>query len=354
LAFHSSSCSGYSIAENLFDPILEILCDNPLQDTYNAIDTSDSHTNAICFAENCPQYLPTGGHDNGGAYQFDGVQSILSVPNHQYDILESFSWSIWIKHNIQSLNGNGWRCIMGMDERSEGINNGSLYGLWFNPSADLTIFSHVCCPSILFTVEFTPLVFNHLVLTVNTSGNATVYLNGTLLSAQPLSDPQCLPAADMRFGNNGNDFDEPWLGMLDDIRIYNRTLKFNEIEVLASNESIHLNATGDTASVIESSNPSTRVTLIISLTVILGSLFLISIGVIVYLVVRSKTYNEGTGGYSFRRTWAFNSRSNFVSSFYETVVRRTPASEESPHAVPPTTPTEIDGIPSPELIQSEE
>lgn len=168
----------------------------------------------------------------GMAAQFDGVNDFVSVAsNPGLNLTNKFTVSAWIFQ--QSAQSNGYRIV---DKCSAGIADGWTFDTYGNgnggcrlrmQAADLT------GRSVVGTTDYTLLAWHHVVATVSGTTGAVYFdglLNGDGLVGQIPSNSLDLFIGGPHPYNAG--VVEFFNGLIDDVRIYKRTLSAAEVEDL--------------------------------------------------------------------------------------------------------------------------
>jgi hypothetical protein len=94
--------------------------------------------------------------------------------------------------------------------------------------------SRIISPEIPFAGPYS---WNHLAVNFHRGGNMTVYLNGSEVSAVPISafaSNDIQNTDNLEVGRNGNSGSECWPGRVDELRLFKRTLSSAEVTRLAS------------------------------------------------------------------------------------------------------------------------
>ncbi len=174
---------------------------------------------------------------NGMAAQFDGVNDYVSVANNSgLDLTNTFTLSAWIFQ--KGAQARGYRIV---DKCPAGIADGWTFDTYGNNSGgrrlrlqavDLT--DH----NVVGSTDYTLLAWHHVVATVSeTIGK--VYMDGCL-DGEGLVGKIPSNNLDIFIGSphpyNGTGFVEFFNGLIDDVRIYNRTLSAAEVEELYKSE----------------------------------------------------------------------------------------------------------------------
>jgi len=173
--------------------------------------------------------------NNGKAYSFDGVNSIIQTSSDFFNASNDFTISLWLKsdglqqnqtvfnttpHNVITLSYNYFTHPQGYLMLLYG---GAQFGNWYNQPGD--IFS----PTISLQNQW-----SYITLT-KTNGRFSVYQNGLILTSAAIIQNPTSTLTKVNFGRcDPSTCNEPYFGSLDDIRIYNRALTQAEITYLAT------------------------------------------------------------------------------------------------------------------------
>lgn len=157
---------------------------------------------------------------NAGAYQFDGSSSYIDTPYPaNFSQGEAFSVSAWADFTSRDFN-----TIAGTYDGTTGwlvrSNDTDSYELW----CDGTIISGGSVPVDTLT---------HIVMTRDSSGNGTIYENGSVVVQGDVT-ADTTSSASMNIGRYPNDssyFD----GIIDDVRVYDKELSSSEVDRIYDN-----------------------------------------------------------------------------------------------------------------------
>ncbi|MEM2916441.1 MAG: LamG-like jellyroll fold domain-containing protein [Candidatus Woesearchaeota archaeon] len=185
-------------------------------------------------------WLQSGGFDGWGAYDFNGIDSRIRIPNDSQNISRYGTWSFWIKIN------NNNTCQAFLSKRDTFYSNNA-WGMGFqfagppnirfeySPTGGLhnfTIFSG----SLLPINKWTMLTFVYNA--DDTVQNARLYING--IEATPeyyenANEGLYLSNSDIYIGAVNNGSHCRLNGTIDEVRIYNRALSPEQIMLLYTN-----------------------------------------------------------------------------------------------------------------------
>ncbi|MEM4247038.1 MAG: LamG domain-containing protein, partial [Candidatus Woesearchaeota archaeon] len=186
-------------------------------------------------------WLPRGGYDGWGAYDFNGIDSRIKVPNDSQNISRYGTWSFWIKIN------NNNTCQAFLSKRDTFYSNNA-WGMGFqfagppnirfeySPTGGLhnfTVFSGALLPINKWTML--TFVYN----ADDTVQNARLYVNG--IEATPeyyenVNEGLYLSNSDIYIGAVNNGSHCRLNGTIDEVRIYNRALSPEQILLLYQNQ----------------------------------------------------------------------------------------------------------------------
>ncbi|HPF99405.1 MAG TPA: LamG domain-containing protein [Kiritimatiellia bacterium] len=173
----------------------------------------------------------------GGAWAFNGTSDyIWRLGNASLDVGDQFTCSIW--YNAASYNVQ--RPLMEWCLTSAGY--GHDYGLhlwcnvhggaWYGSGANLVTTwagdSHIIC-----VTDLSLNAWHHMVVTFSkATGDALLYIDGSLVSSNHFGSIHPLTAADFYLGRRPSVSSAYWHGLLDDARVYNRVLSASEVKEL--------------------------------------------------------------------------------------------------------------------------
>jgi hypothetical protein len=149
-------------------------------------------------------------------------------------LTSNFTVTAWINGSVFSgisnwtMFGNRSNSASGWEVEAQQLSGNTASLLWrtFNGSqADIYTASQILSPGVW-----------DMVTAVQFNGSATLYLNGSPVLSQAIANPvaggQAFTIGYIGVGSGGSS----WLGGLDDVRIYNRTLSAAEIQALYNAE----------------------------------------------------------------------------------------------------------------------
>jgi hypothetical protein len=169
------------------------------------------------------------------AYNFDGNSSFIEVPNNATLNPSSITISLWVKLNSYSHSGNVQiqSLIFKRNTRTDYFEG---YQIRLESGSNVICSSVASCSGTEIGAcnnDITGLSqWDHLVMTADAS-QMNFYVNGTLKSSMSVGFQLCYDNLPLYFGRTNQSQFEGFLnGVLDDIRIYNRTLSKSEIQQL--------------------------------------------------------------------------------------------------------------------------
>lgn len=197
----------------------------------NADDSSDFVNNGTIVGSVLPIQNRNGTPNS--AMFFNESDGFIDVGNvSALQLTSKISISVWVNANG---NQNGWDTIVNKWEddtttNADGIGFGYYLGL--NPDG-LTLRWNVTSQSIQINNPFPINEWTHIVVTFD-GDSLKLYLNGILESQENVSGITLTNNAPFKIGRQ-SDLDDGTTGFnggIDDIRVYNRALSLNEIEML--------------------------------------------------------------------------------------------------------------------------
>lgn len=171
------------------------------------------------------------------ACAFNGSSSYFTVPGIPVPLDNSFSWSVWLKPAALNNDTSVYEGRMTpLIQRGVALGNNYMSpGLWLNPNASVTFYSHDGSNQTSFdsASDATPVgTWSHLAVTSDRAGRRTIYVNGIAIASLPASTYGF--HAGLLFVGRDRRFPVYFSGLMDDIRIYNRPLSESEIFALAN------------------------------------------------------------------------------------------------------------------------
>jgi hypothetical protein len=176
------------------------------------------------------------------AYQFTANSDVISVSNSSLNP-QVLSLSLWFKltlgwtytttnlfsiNNINEATAGGFITRLDQNNNSYGAGNYKIYSAINNPDNVSLITPSPSYPLSQFTT------WNNLII-VRTATQLTMYLNGTLVSANNVSAAIDYSNTVLQIGNKRNLNSNPLGGrVIDDVLLYNRALTADEISYLAT------------------------------------------------------------------------------------------------------------------------
>jgi hypothetical protein len=168
------------------------------------------------------------GHDGWGAYHFDGNDYIRSLHATNFDFSD-FTYAVWIKTNDTSAS---WKTILDVDNDAQQFAVTTGYALYGR-----------CGSKLHGTAKAN--VWVHLVWTVE-GGNYRLYENGTLIGSGSGCSAS-INGAGMGIGSDSGGTGEFFLGMIDDVRIYNRAISAEQALAIFNNHTDKITADDTTS-----------------------------------------------------------------------------------------------------------
>ena len=197
----------------------------------NADDTSGNNHDGTVYGA-----VLDSGYDgrSNSAYYFDGTTDYIDFSGELLDSDDmSFAFSFWLYSNdpsgimfcMRSENSWGQKFIAGLSA-DEGVSFG------WNETGNATT---VGATSLSEGAVFLTGRWNHYVLQSNDDGNQSIYLDGLLVASNDNTEKADVSSAPLTIGqwNNpvaGSDF----CAIIDNLRVYDRTLSEDEISILYS------------------------------------------------------------------------------------------------------------------------
>ena len=167
------------------------------------------------------------------ALDFDGVNDYVSIPdNDKLDLLEAWTICTWIKRESMNVQHS-------IVEKYDWLANRGKFALRVTSDNKITAYhiSGTSSDSIKSITTINSGEWCFVTATYNSSINTLrVFINGDLENENPsASKPDYLSYNNLFIGARGNDHGTPFNGIIDDVRIYNRSLTEEEVGFLYNN-----------------------------------------------------------------------------------------------------------------------
>lgn len=192
-----------------------------------AEDASGFGHDALCEGESCPVSVPG---QVGTAFHFDGADDHLVIPHHpELDTTEGFTVSVW----FYPEDDESAHAIVARPYGQQSENSWVLQSSRFCGPAERMYLKTVDAPVLCAQTSFRLREWNHVAVTWDGAGK-WLWLNGQLSATQ--SGALVQDVHDIIIGgdvNDGESFEIPFAGAIDDVRIYERALEHSEILELA-------------------------------------------------------------------------------------------------------------------------
>jgi len=201
------------------DLALWLKFDEDLSDN-SATDSSGYGNDADCT--NCPSFIPGGSHDGSGVYYFDGVDDFLDAGTTTFGLDQSneFTISMWI--NVTSMSSTG-----SLMERGQ-----YAYPFRLNMDTSGQIDTNTRDSSTNTVTGNTNLVTDHwyyIAYSYNDS-SIVIYVDGVVDGfTSPSAGDLSIDGESTYIGRRFN-ADVYFYGLMDDVRVYNRSLSEQEIQ----------------------------------------------------------------------------------------------------------------------------
>lgn len=166
------------------------------------------------------------------AIELDDSGDHVALPNIQHDFSAGFAASMWVRPATLSSSIYGYKVFFslanGIDQDEIWIGWLTGYGFHYYTIGD----HYLHYSSVEDYQEFTAGVWTHCVVNVDADGFTTLYRNGKPVVSNV---PTTLPTNISRTANfiGESVWDDNYDGRLHDVRLYNRPLTANEVEILA-------------------------------------------------------------------------------------------------------------------------
>jgi hypothetical protein len=161
----------------------------------------------------------------GQAFVFDGDHDAVALGNYPELQLQTLTIEAWIKRSSTTLasldpwqSGSIFGCAWG----------GYTLGLWDDGRLQ---FGKVGYSAVSSTFAITDSTNFHHVAVTKTGSNVVFYLDGVAQAAGPY-DPGFVFGSTIAIGARGDDYASGFLGMVDEVSVYNRGLSTDEIQAI--------------------------------------------------------------------------------------------------------------------------
>jgi hypothetical protein len=192
----------------------------------------DGTVNGASFVENGgARDVLSGTATNSGAYDFDGVDDFIPLPNSIAGAFK-YSWMGWVKTS-QSVTGNPFDLpnMIGTIQRS---GNTQDHLLAFESGVPLSYFeSKITVTTIKATSSINDSNLNHVAVTV-AGTSVSIFVNGVEENTKTVRNDG-LSNKDLEIARANFNANRHFDGIIDDVRIYNRALSASEINQIYQN-----------------------------------------------------------------------------------------------------------------------
>ncbi|MFC1742059.1 DUF2341 domain-containing protein, partial [Nanoarchaeota archaeon] len=194
----------------------------------------------------------TGGYDGKGAYAFDGLDNQITIGSRPaLNIDGSITLSAWAKLDSMPTDNTFDMVSHGSDIISDQEAYNYLYEMRINTDGNLSMFWESGDGDDYFVhsdTTLTPGIFYHLVITRDTgaTSNVTFYIDGVQVDQDTgITNPSGGSSSVVVIGTNALLDHSFFNGTIDEVRIYNRSLTADQIQLLYQNQTdiIHFNET---------------------------------------------------------------------------------------------------------------
>jgi hypothetical protein len=162
------------------------------------------------------------------AYSFNGSGNIITVPHSaSLSVTPSYSISLWVKPATGYGSGNDYYQLLG--KWGSGSTAAYLLGIQKSGKIGFTVYNGGAYGLTSKTV-IPQNAYTHIIA-LQSADTVKIFINGTLDTMKVgTPSPQTSPSP-IEIGQT-SDFNEGYTGIIDDIRIYNRALTAQEIQIL--------------------------------------------------------------------------------------------------------------------------
>ncbi|MDP1675502.1 MAG: LamG domain-containing protein [Bacteroidota bacterium] len=162
------------------------------------------------------------------AYNFNGTSNFISIPHSSdfnYTGSDTISFSYWIKMNGVSTGG-----AIVCKSAIGGVSN--YCTLWNGDSTHATISNHFGSGDVMSSsIKLLPNQWYHVVILFNEK-KCSLFVNGVYNTTKTLVISPLTNSSPLYFGNDADGNQEFMKGVIDDLRIYRRSLSSEEVTAL--------------------------------------------------------------------------------------------------------------------------
>ncbi|MFH1564657.1 MAG: LamG-like jellyroll fold domain-containing protein, partial [bacterium] len=198
------------------------LDESPAVNGNTIFDSSSSVSNGTLSADDAANKTAIG--KIAGALNFDGSSDYVDLPDGLSNFTNGFSVSVWAYPTVVQ----NWQRFIDIGNGSSNNNiiftrDGNSSNLIFDVYSELG-FGRVTA---FGAIELNK--WQHFSATINNIGDAKIYKNGLLIASGPVVVPQNIVRTKNYIGRSNFVEDGYYQGLMDDVRIYNRTLAPDEV-----------------------------------------------------------------------------------------------------------------------------
>lgn len=157
-------------------------------------------------------------------FKFDGINDYVTVPNN-ITYSGGFTISLWM---YSTAFDSTLRRIVDKTNGTTGSVNG--FFLYANTSSNVSF--NINAGTVMTTDANTimPYTWNHIVVSVNSSGVTNLYVNGVLIKTQTVAAPSGITTTNLlTIGNRSTSTDRPFAGAISSVKIYQRDISSTEV-----------------------------------------------------------------------------------------------------------------------------
>ncbi|MGI9428313.1 MAG: LamG domain-containing protein, partial [Bythopirellula sp.] len=165
----------------------------------------------------------------GTAVDFDEVDDRVNLPTVNFDYTRGYAFSAWMKPSAAPAT------FAPLISLTNGVSTDYLWFGW-QPGYGLELFLSDSSGTrwIVDSIEGQVGEWDHCVVSVDPSGNATLYRNGTATATQALALPVQVSRSQNNIGFGNSASVDYFPGLIDDVRFYQRPISLEEVQQLYS------------------------------------------------------------------------------------------------------------------------
>ncbi len=193
----------------------------------NTKDMSQNENDGGCAGTSCPTYVTSG--KVGGAYDFDGNDVIIIPDSDSLDITNELTIAFWVNRD----DTQAWKRLVTKSEYTGGWTALSYY-VDFDDTSHIRFFANISGNagySLTGTTAFAVGQWYH-VTAQYTGAQMEIYINGQLEATTAASGSITTNSQALKIGADDESGEVAFVGKIDEVHIFNRSLSLPEIKAL--------------------------------------------------------------------------------------------------------------------------